>query len=205
MSLKINITDDFKTAFDALDKFQRKELKQAARTAIRRSLVTMRKELTIMFKKEVRLKSSFIKSQIITKMHKSAVTGRGLVSGSLLISTVPLPLIEFVRGSKERTSQKGIPVKRRKKVRVEIKPGNRFVVRGGWIGQTQSRGLQVLRRGRAQGHLKMQVGPSLGAILLSDRRGVTPKVLQLGQETFTKNLKRELNFRLQRLANKQGT
>jgi hypothetical protein len=201
MSFKVEITDNIAQGFEVFDKLKKNEVFRAARTSINRTLTTLRKESVLEIKKEMRIQSSLLKNKYIW-IEKASGKGLRALSGSVVYQSRGLQLIDFVRGAKAVTPQKGIPVKRRKKTRVEITPGKRFVVKSGFIQKTASKGLQVMKPGKVRGHLMMQTAPSLGALLLNEKKKVGARLQERGAQVFQVNFSRELNFRLQRLLSK---
>lgn len=201
MAFKVQIQDNIREAFHSFDQLKRSEIKNAARRAISRTLTTLRKESVITIKKELRISSSLLKNKYI---FIDRVSGKRLneIQGSVVYQSRGLNLIDFVKGTKAVTPQKGVKVKRRKKVRVEITPGKRFIVAGGFITQTASKGLQVMKRdSKVNGHLLMQTGPSLGALLLNEKKRVGARLQAQGLEIFNKNFQHELKFRLNKMLN----
>lgn len=198
MSFKIDIKENIMEAYNAFDKLKRSEVSKAARRAINRTLVTIRKESVIEIKKDLRIKSSVLKNQYIW-IEKPRGKGLKDLGGAVVYQSKGLALIDFLRGTKAVTQQKGIPAKRRKKVRVEITPGKKFIVKGGFITQTVSKGLQIMKKGKDRSHLMMQTAPALGTLLLNDKKKIGARLQAKGAQTFQENFSRELNYRLQNL------
>lgn len=196
MSFKVEIKNNIQDAYTAFSQLKRTEISRAAKRAINRTLTTLRKESVPVIQQEIKIKSSVLK----TYMTIEKAEGRGFanLSGALVFQSRGLALIDFVRGSKAPTKQKGIKVSRRKKVKVEVKPGRTYVVRGGFIANSQSRGLQVFKRTKAnRAHLLMQTTPSLGQLLLRDTKNKIAATLQTrGAQLFQKNFNEDLSFRV---------
>ncbi len=201
MSFKVEIQDNLIEGFQVFDKLRKTEVFRAARTAINRTLTTLRKDSVIEIKKEMRIQSSVLKNKYIW-LDKAKGKSLNSLSGSVVYQSRGLQLIDFLRGTKAITQQKGIPIKRRKKVRVEVTPGKRFVVAGGFIQKTTSKGLQIMKGGKVKGHMKMQTAPSLGALLLNEKKKLGARLQTRGAEVFQKNFIRELEYRTQRLLSK---
>jgi len=202
MSFKVEITENIAQGYEVFDKLKKNEVFKAARTSINRTLTSLRKESVIEIKKEMRIQSSVLKNKYIW-IDKAGGKGLRALSGSVVFQSRGLQLIDFVRGAKAVTPQKGIPVKRRKKVRVEVAPGKRFVVAGGFITKTASKGLQIMKADKkTKGHLLMQTAPSLGALLLNEKKKLGSRLQTRGAEIFQKNFMHELEYRTQRLLSK---
>lgn len=202
MSFKVEITDNLNQGFEVFDKLKKNEVFRSARTAINRTLTTLRKDSVIEIKKEMRISSSLLKNKYIW-VDKARGKGLRTLSGSVVYQSRGLQLIDFIRGARAVTPQKGIPVKKRKKIRAEVTPGKRFVVSGGFVSQTASKGLQIMKRDKkTKGYLQMQTAPSLGALLMNEQKKLGARLQSRGAEVFQKNFMHELRYRTQRLLSK---
>jgi hypothetical protein len=202
MSFKIELKNNIQEAFNTFDQLKRGEVAKAARRAINRTLVTLRKDSVQIIKKDLRIQSSLLKSKYIF-IDKARGKGLSDLSGSVVYQSRGLQLIDFIRGTKAPTPMKGIPVKRRKKVRAEVTPGKRFVVTGGFVSMTASKGLQIMKRDKkTKGHLLMQTAPSLGSLLLNEKKKIGATLQGRGAEVFQKNFISELNYRLESMLSK---
>lgn len=205
MSIRIDVKDNIIEAYQAFDNLKRSEIHKAARRAINRTLVTVRKEAVGIIKEDIRIKSSVLKAKYIW-IQKPTQKNFGDMRGDVVFSSKGIALVEFIRGSKSVTSQKGLKIKNRKKVRVEVTPGKRVVVQGAFLQKTSSKGLQILKRdSKTLGHTLMQSAPSVGALLLSPRRETGKKITTVASATFQKNFQYELNYRMTRLIEKAKT
>lgn len=202
MSFKIEVLDNIAQGFEVFDKLKKNEVFRAARSSINRTLTSLRKESVIEIKKEMRIQSSVLKNKYIW-IDKAGGKGLKALSGSVIYQSRGLQLMDFIRGARTATPQKGIAVNKRKKVRVEVTPGKRFVVAGGFVAQTASKGLQIMKRDKnTRGHLLMQTAPSLGALLLNEKKKIGSRLQTRGAEIFQKNFMHELEYRTQRLLSK---
>ena len=196
MSLEINITDNFDEIVQAFDKIEKRLVGQAARYAINRTLLTLRgealKEITKQFK---------IKEKTLRQKHISITKARGgdlsTVNGMISFSGQPIPLIEFVRGNKTPQSQKGIPIKRRRKIRVEITPGKRFEVKRAFIQTVHS--TQLFKRAKSGGFKKQGIR---SIAYLIRERGLGQKLVAVGKERFRELFLRDLEARMKGLVPK---
>ena len=195
MSFKVDISHTLLDAYSAFDQLEAKEVTRAAKRAINRTLVTLRKEAVPVIQKELRVKSTLLKSYMF--LNKAEGKAGSKISGSLEFKSKGFPLIDFVRGAKRPTPQKGVKVKNRKKVKVEIKPGHQYVVKGGFIANSQNRGLQVFKRVKSdRKKLLMQTSPSLGKLLLNETKNKIGSSLQTrGVGLFRDNFLQDLKYR----------
>lgn len=193
MAFKVDIKSNIQQAFHSFDGLNRKEIGRAAKRSINRTLTTLRKESVPIIQQDVRIKSTVLKQYI------SLVKAEGkglLVTGSLVFQSRGLPLSLFVKGALRATPQKGVKVNKRKAVKVQIKPGKTYVVKGAFIAQTASKGLQVMKR-KIGSFPRMQTTPSIGQLLLNENRNKIAATLQnRGAELFQKNFQRDLEFRV---------
>lgn len=200
--MKISIKENLLDAYQAFDKLKKSQVHAAAKRAINRTLVTVRKESVAIIRKGLNIKSSVLKSYItLEKPNQKKISQ---VRGSIVYQSRGLALIDFVKGNKGVTPLKGVKVKRRRKVRVEITPGKKFVVNKGFISSTR-RGNQVMKRGAGSQVLKMQTAPSVGALLLSRKKNVGVQIQSLARERFVKEFERDLKYRINNLFKNNAT
>lgn len=194
--IQIDISHNLESAYQALGQISKVEVHRAAKRSINSTLVTLRKDAVPIIQQEIRVKSSLLKSFILIDRAQSS--SKSQISGALQFRSKGFPLIDFVRGSKKVTEQKGIKVKRRKAVKVEIKPGAKFTVRGGFIANTGSRGLQIFkRRNGERKNIYMQTTPSLGQLLLkSTKNKIGSQLQQRGAALFQERFAKDLQFRM---------
>ena len=150
----IEIEHSLEDAIKFLTVFSKKELVRAHRRALNRTATGLRKEATIAIKKELRLKSGNIKAKRL-RVRKATGSRFEQLEAALEFSGDPVPMIEFVRGSKKPRDQKGKPVKRRRLISVEIKPGKKFKLKHGFIATVRSQ--QIFKRSsKGKSKLKKQ-------------------------------------------------
>lgn len=193
MALEINIKTNFAALAAAFDDLKKRHVVQAARRAMNRSLISVRKESVLSLRKVIKLKSTEIKDKI------STFPARGgsleALEAKLVFSGKPIPLINFIRGSKAVIEQKGIKVKRRRKLRAEITPGKRFIVKKAFIQRARS--VQVFKGQRGKG-FKSQGAPSIAHLIRERHGGVLGRALvsyalKRFDRTFEQDLKARLN------------
>lgn len=108
--------DVFLTRFN--DKALTTAFKKASNTALRKLSTQANKQLRTRRK----LKKSEIKSDYFTEK-KAFGTRLTQMRASLEIASKPISLIRFLKGNKSPRPQSGIPVKKRKLLKIEIVPG----------------------------------------------------------------------------------
>ncbi len=188
MDLKIEF--DYLETFLALDKLQNKDLVQGTRKAMNRTLLTLRQESINKITDKIKIKPKTLREKHIA-LSKAQGGSIEALEASIDFSSDPVPLIEFVKGSKDVIQQKGIPVKRRRKLRVEITPGKKFVMKGAFIQRKSSK--QVFKGRRTQGFKKQGIR-SIGFLIL--HRGIGERLVELGGQRFQELLMNELTTRM---------
>ena len=191
MSIEINIQNDLERAARGVDYMNHDAIPKAAKSALNRAVVSMRKESTKLIPKELRLRPTNLKERYMRLKKAQGMTIGGL-EGEIAYLTDPVPLLEFVRGSKDVIAQKGIKVKNRRKLRVEIRPGKRFVLKRAFIQRAITK--QVFKRAQGSKAFKKQSAPSVGYVVLYRKMHLA--IVEAGMDTFRKNFAGELAFRL---------
>ena len=103
-----------------------------------------------------------------------------------------ISMIHFVRGRKEPAKQKGIAVRKRKKLRVQIRPGSTVTLKKSFIAQA-NKAVQVFRR-RPSGKLAKRRTFSLKTFL--EKKEVMSHLLEFGQKRYLKEFERNFKFYL---------
>jgi hypothetical protein len=200
--MKISIKENLLDAYATFDDLRKTQVHAAARRAINRTLVTVRKESVDVIRQGIRIKSSVLKSYISTQKPNQKKFYN--MQGAIIFQSRGLALIEFLRGRKEATPQKGIKVNRRRKVKVEITPGKKFNINKGFIIKTKSKGLQIMKGKTQPNTLRMQTAPSVGALLLSRKNNIGQTLQTLARERFQIEFSRDLKARINNLINKRS-
>lgn len=197
MGLEINIEDDF---LELANQFEKElgvaEIMKATRAAMNRTLITMRQAAIDGITEKLKIKPSSLRNKHMRLMKARGGTVDGL-EASIDFNTHAIPMLEFVKGNKSPIEQKGIPVKKRRKLRVEITPGKKFVMKKAFIQNKTT--TQVFKGRRGEG-FKKQGTRSVGFIVIN--RGVGEKLVTIGKERFSERLLHELKFRVSRIAAK---
>lgn len=189
MGLYIQIEHNFLEVASLFDK-HKKEIVKAARFGINRSLLTIRQESIPMIKRNINMKTTAIRKR--AKIERVRGGGLSSLQGSVDYSTIPVGLIEFIKGSKQPISQKGVPVKKRRKLRIEITPGRRLTLKSAFIQKVRS--TQVFKGRRGKGFHKQGV-PSIGWVVFN-RDNIANKLMFIGQDRFKKLFNEDLQKRI---------
>lgn len=197
MSLNISITSNVVDAIAAMEKIPDKIVWDATRASINRAMVTGRKEAGKTLRERLNVKSRDMKKK--TKITKAKGSSLRSLEGVLSFDDTPQPLIDFVRGNKNLIKQKGVKIKKRRKIKVEITRGKKFHLKGGFIQKARSK--QLFKRGKSGGFYK-QSAPSIGEFIM--RKQFKHPVVKAMRVSFNKNLKNQVEFRMERMAAKIG-
>lgn len=190
MSLDIDIRDDFAEVGKIFDLIAVKFAGSSARFAINRTLLTLRKESIQMIDEKLKLKPRTLREKYIS-LQKAKGSRLGDLFGVISFSGKPIPLIEFMKGNTEPAPQKGIPVQRRRKVRVEITPGKRFVVPHAFVQRVHS--TQIFKRNKSKGFHKQGIR-SVGNLVMT--RGIGTQLQAIGQQRFRELFLADLKARI---------
>lgn len=194
--LSITIEDNFLDLAEAFNELGTNQLIAASRRALNRTLLTLRKSSIEEITKKLKIKPKTLREKHLRLQRASGGSFNSL-EAAILFSNDPIPLLEFVKGSRSPIEQKGIPVKRRKKTRAEISPGKRFVVNKGFIQRVQS--VQVFKRG-SSGRFHKQATRSVGFLITE--RGIGERLVKLGQSRLAELLGKELEFQVLKMQGK---
>jgi hypothetical protein len=189
--VEIHIFDKVDDLQRLLDKWPRETI-ASARRALQRAGIAMRHESLNRLRKQLRMKESTLKNRHM-KLHKVVTIGGSIGSLEAVISysKKPIPMLEFVRGNKNPIPQKGIPVKRRRKLKVEVVPGRRRTLQSAFIQTVKSK--QVFKRIKAQARFKTQSIPSVGEQVFGKKMHIP--ITQRGIGMFQRVFKHEMRVR----------
>ncbi len=195
MSLEINILNNLHAMDDFLSDFKVKVAVQATRSAINRTLVSTRKEAVKTLRTRLNIKSTTLKRKHISL---SKVRGGSLSSmtGSINFNDNPMPLLDFVKGHKNIIKQKGIKVKKRRKLKVEVVKGKKITLKTAFIQKVNSK--QVFKRGSSG--FKRQAVSSIGTWV--SRRAFKKPIMREARARFNIEFDRQYSFRMDRALGK---
>lgn len=193
MSVNISVTSNIVDVVASMKDLPDRIIWNATRVSINRALTTGRKEAAKSLKDRLNVKSRNMKKKMaITKARGGNLRS---LEGKLSFDDKPIPLLQFVKGSKNKIAQKGIKIRKRRKLKVEITKGKRFHLKGGFIQKVRSR--QVFKRGKS-GRLYKQSAPSVAEWI--GRSSFRKPVEKAMKKSFDTNLKNQLSFRMDKEA-----
>ena len=197
-SAKLEITiENFEKIPVFLDKFTDKALVTAVRRAQNVALRKLVTRTSRVIRQKRKLKAKEIKDRFF-KIKKAKGNMLSNLEASLTVDNRSVSLIRHVVGKKEGRSQRGIPVSKRKPVRVEITPGKRIKLKTAFIAKGRNNRNHVFRR-RQQGPnpIVKQSAPALSKIVAESK--VRRKLNRFAQNEFTKEFERVFELELQKL------
>lgn len=177
-----------------LDQFKQRDVVQAARRAINRTIVGLRQKSSDEIRKAYNVKEKNLRPRM--RLQKPQGNLLSAMEGSVEYSDNPISMIDFVKGSKAPLKQKGIPVKKRRKLKAEVKKGKTFVVKGGFIQKGKNGNNQVFKGKRGKGFKKQ--GTRSVASMVKDL-GFGKMFTGYAQKRFEREFYRELTIRAQGL------
>lgn len=187
MSLDIRIDFDSSIAEELLGRLSYKQIAKITQRSMNTTIVSLRQKAIDETRKKVKVREGVLRKKY-TWIERARGNNLHGMEAVLNFSSHPLPLLEFVKGSKNVIAQKGIPIKKRRKLKFEITPGKVFKQAGAFI-QRGPKSKQVFKRTDA-GRFKKQGTPSIGEIVVE--RGITERLRVIGaarlQSAFNKEL-----------------
>jgi hypothetical protein len=197
MSINIDISSNIAVIMKSFPELNDEVFYQSIRYSIGKALIAGRTQAAKGLRERLNIKSGDVKRKI--GMTKPKASSMASLEGILSFDNTPLPLLDFVKGSKEVIKQEGIKVKKRRVLRVEITKGKAFKMKGGFIQRVRS--TQVFRRGRS-GKFKKQSAPSIAHFIEQEKLKIP--VIRAMKDSFRANIKNQYEFRLNRLIAKSG-
>ena len=198
MSLNIDISSNIAYHMKNIDNLNKQVFYQSIRHSIGKALGAGQTRATKSLRERLNLgKAKDVKKRIrITKPKASSLAN---LEGIISFDDAPQPLLDFVKGSKNRIEQKGLTYRKRRVLKIEITKGKVFKMKGGFIQKVKS--TQVFRRGKGGGFYK-QSAPSIAHFIEQEKLKIP--VIRRMKDVFRTNLKNQYEYRLARMAAKSG-
>jgi hypothetical protein len=197
MSINIDISSNIAVVMASMDDLNKTVFYQSIRYSIGKALIAGRAQAAKGLRERLNIKSSAVKEKI--GMTKPKAGSLASLEGVLSFEDVPLPILDFVKGSKDVIKQKGISIKKRRVLRVEITKGKTWKMKGAFIQKVKSQ--QVFRRGKS-GKFYKQSAPSIAHFVEQQRLKVP--IIRKMKDVFRNNLKNQYEYRIQREIAKTG-
>lgn len=188
-----------------LEKFNDKAITKATRQAINKTVIKLQslviRRLLLMRK----LKKGELKKRF-TSTRKARGNDINAMRGIVEIKGTTVSLIRFVKGSKDPRKQKGISVRKRRPIKVEVIPGRVTRVKGAFIAKGSGGKNQLFRRidnklrkkkGKQKGPIAKQASAALS--LLIQRAEVKAALIKFANRELGKQFETALKFQLSKL------
>ena len=142
--LDITLEDNIDEMIELYGNMRKKMLPRATRSALNKGMAAQFTGFTKVIRKKRKIKlkdlKRFVKKRPVTERTVDRMESLVKISGR------KVGLINFVVGSKTPRKQQGIRMGSRRKIKIEIKPGKRKVMKHGFIAKSQGGRFQVFRR-----------------------------------------------------------
>jgi len=193
--INIDISHNFDAIEDFFNNFQQSVATNAVRAAMNKTLRTARSNSLKIVHKNLALNSKVKKrtafKREMTFVNKAKGSNPYNMQASLVFSGIPMPLLWFVTGAPDITKQKGIKVKKRKKVKAQVFKGKKFIVKKAFIQKVNSK--QIFKR-TSKGKFAKQGVPSLAHFI--KHRKMIKQIKKMMLEEFSKQLKNQMSYRM---------
>lgn len=145
MSIEFNVMSNLDELNVWIAQLTNRGLSQATKRSMIRTKPTMKKESVLMVKKYRKAKSRAITDRF---KFKSKLNGNVLSNYeiNMEIERKPIRILEFIKGKKEAQKKRGIPVRKRRKLKVEVVPGRARRLPSAFIEKGSGGRLMVLQR-----------------------------------------------------------
>lgn len=189
MSIKINIESDFPHLDNLMDQMGNSDITSAARASLNNAVRRGRQQGSRILRKRINLKATEIKKRIVL----SRARGGNLrsLNAALTFSGIPISMINFIVGNKNPIKQKGVKVKKRRKLKARIRGNKKVVLTGAFIQDIQSK--QVFRHKGTGKRARKLSTKSLARIILEDR--IQQQMETIVQKRFSREFSRQIHWR----------
>jgi len=190
--IKLSIFNNFDQVATLYEKYDSTVIMPATRTSINKSIKFAQNTTVRLFRKRLNVLKRNLKT--MTSIRKARGNDIDRMTAVLKIDNQPMPLLWFVKGSKKPESQEGKSIKKRRKIKVQIRKGRTTRAMGAFI--QKKRTIQVFRRNPGTGGFFKQSTPRL---LHYFQESAVLKVTRTKTfKYFDKTFSHELTFRDQR-------
>lgn len=201
-ALEMKISVDLNSVKVFLDDVKFKALTNATRKSMNRALSALQTQASRVAREERKLKLREIKTRYF-RLTKAKGNRLHEMKASLEISGKPLSLIHFVVGNKEPRSQAGIPVRKRKSIRVEVKPGRKVQLKSAFITRGRGGNNQIFRRrGKRSYPIVKQSVPSLAAVFSRDK--IRKPLESFAQAKLSSEFEKTFQFEINKIAERRA-
>ena len=200
--MKITIKNDLYKIGLVLQGFSEKVTKQATARSANRAAITVRAQAARLIKEKYNLPIGGsskggggltppgIKSALlIGKARYAKSKSIGEIYATISVSNKSISLIHFVRGDKQPAKQKGLAIKKRKRVKIAIRRGKTITLKNDFILRAHN-SIQLYRR-RNSGVVKQAI-PSFFILVM--KPDLKSKIEVYGQAKFAQEMETNLKY-----------
>jgi hypothetical protein len=196
MSLEIRFEHDFGKIPIFLDHLKARAVLRSVKRSLNRTIEGVRTQANSQVRQERKLKASEINQDYFRVGKAQGNLSLEGMTATLSVSKKPIPLLQFVIGSKEPAIQKGIAIQERKPLRVQVHPQRRQHVSHAFIARVRSK--QVLRRkNHGKSPLVKQSVPPLSTLF--EREEFTTPLERYARERYAQEFASNFRFELDKM------
>ena len=179
-----------------MDQLGHKDVVSSARTALNSALRRGREQGSKVMRKRIMLSATDLKKRL------TVIKARGgslkSVQGALVFSGTPIGMINFVVGNKSPIKQKGIKIKKRRKLKARIKPGKTIRLSGSFVQDIKSK--QVFRHIKSGRKARKVSTKSLAKMLVE--QNIQKMFDEIVQKRFDRVFRKQLQWRWDKTSRK---
>lgn len=189
MALKINIETNFPHLQTLMNDIGDRDITNAARAALNSATRRGRQQGSNMIRKRINLKATEIKKRI--KFTKASGGVLRNLEASLTFSGIPISMVHFIVGKKTPIDQKGVPVKKRRKLKARIRGNKKIMLSGAFIQKMQSK--QVFRHKGSSRRARKLSTKSLAKIIMEAQ--IRENLDKIVEKRFSREFQRQIHWR----------
>ena len=195
MSIQIDILGSLDKAKTVIDRIKFKAVPKAARRSLNRVITASRVRAIKGIKRRRKLKPTELKKKFVL-LKKARGSRIDKLQAEILFNRNPVSAIRFLVGPKQPSKQKGVKVKKRRVVRLHVKPGRRTKMPKAFIARGRGGNLQIFqRRGKKRFPIVKRGTAAISTVV--DKSGLGKRLQKFAQKRldieFQRNLEHELN------------
>ena len=197
MGLKITIEGDLKKTLRRIRALRREVVVNGMRMGINRGLRILRTESVAEIRKQRALRAKTVRGR--TQLLRARGSTLDALEGKILVDDRTIGLVHFVKGSQKPKDQKGRPVAKRTRLRVQITKGRTRQRRRDFI-IIGKRGKPVVLRRRGQGkNSKLTAVRLPGLHVLFNKPGFTERIVSRSDPRIRMEITRAMRYQLKKL------
>ncbi len=197
--IDFDIRSNIEAIPEYLDEMKSRTVVAAAKATINKTLLSTRKITIKRLGLTYKLKPSGLSKKEVKaglRLIKAKTGPLHTLEGVMTLRGQPIPIIKFISGAKNTIKQKGIKIQKRRKLKAEIRPGKKIILKKAFIQKVRS--IKVFKRGKGEKDFKNQAVASVALIIMRTPNGNA--ILTHISRRFNKVFANQMQFRLDKLA-----